>query len=253
MNNQDFIMNSGEDRFCELIAQELDSPVYQLIRSSKYDEALGLVNKFYSNNIDNDQNNIIKKSCVAWKAHIFEEQSRYEQALQSYWEVCQLTEPSDPMYFNHRTNLIRVLGLSNNSQSIREAENLLDEMNRDGVDDMFDVLNLLEIYVKNLHAFGATFSSKYNSSVRDVADQLAVDISEFDLTQPENSSNAVIEIACKNREANIRYSQVVINLENVRSQSDQSINLLRDYIEHENFVFYRDLAIESLNFLQDQH
>jgi hypothetical protein len=204
--------------------------------------------------VSKDQYNVVKKTCVAWKAHILEEQCNYELSLQAYWEICDLTESNDPMYFTNRIDFTRVLGLANrNGESIREAENLLNEMTQDGVDDMFDFLRLLEIYVKNLNICGTLFSSKYSTNVRDVADYLEVDISRFNLNQQEYLPDAVMDIVNKNREANNRYSHLVVNPENVRGHIDESIALLNSYIEHENFVFYRNLAIGSLDLFQGQH
>jgi Ni,Fe-hydrogenase I large subunit len=111
--------------------------------------------------------------------------------------------------------------------------------------DTFDMLSLLTSYVEVLDSFNKTFPVPHGHLVQEIADELAIDLSSFDLEKTEQLSQIVKDISQADRSANQKYSELCLMLNKMPNKS-QAISLLQSYISEENFLFYRNLAIEKL-------
>ncbi|MBD2775703.1 hypothetical protein [Iningainema tapete] len=86
--------------------------------------------------------------------------------------------------------------------------------------------------------------------VNNVANELGIELQDNDLLDSINFSQSVKELSQKNREANRRYSQMLIELDEIEDDS-QAECLLRNYIAEENVAYYRSLAMKELDQLVD--
>jgi Ni,Fe-hydrogenase I large subunit len=111
--------------------------------------------------------------------------------------------------------------------------------------DTFDLLSLLTAYVEILDSFNKTFPVPHGHLVQEIADELAIDLSSFDLGKTEQLSQIVKEISQADRSANQKYSELCLKLSKIKNKS-QAVFLLQSYISEESFPFYRNLAIEKL-------
>lgn len=113
-----------------------------------------------------------------------------------------------------------------------------------------DNLIALNLYVDILEECHKPLSIQHQFLVKNLANELGIELRENDLVEPSNLSQSVKELSQKNQDANRRYSRVLIELDEIEDDS-QAEGLLRKYISEETVGYYRNLAIKELDELED--
>jgi tetratricopeptide (TPR) repeat protein len=236
------------DRHLETI---LIPRVYEYIRDDNYNKALESIDEFYQENLTQDGDEQIKNRCESWKAHIFEKQEKYYEALSIYRSSSELIDHSDQSFVYRKLDIARVLyRMGNLQEAASEAEEFFEAQAHSSD---HGILSLLELYTDILEETSREFPTKYNSLVENLAGEIGIEISLNHTIEDSNNINLVVkEMAQKNRDANKRYSHLQVNLDKVETEQEAEL-LLRRYISEESVGFYRNSAIEELDQLSEQN
>jgi tetratricopeptide (TPR) repeat protein len=221
--------------------------IYQLITKGHYEEALDAINSFYIEKECQDKNRQLKEKCDSWIAQVYEEQSRYDQALTIYDYLSQSVESNHLLFMTRQVDVARVLyKMQRHEEACSKIEFTLDKQD-DG--EPLNMLQLLVQYIDILEASEKKFPLKYRALIERLANRLFIRIDEFDLNQSNSICELIRLIHQENRNANRRYTRLVIKLEQV--DDDHAVSMLEEYISNEKFEFYRNLAIEDLRDIYD--
>lgn len=87
---------------------------------------------------------------------------------------------------------------------------------------------------------------QYQYLVQSLANDLGIEGFSNGLLESSSLNQSIREVSQKNQEANRRYSQMLIQLDEIEDD-DQAEGLLRKYISEESVGYYRNLAIQELD------
>ena len=238
-STEDFADNKITDEFKKIIIPK----VWDDMQNKNYQEALNTLDEFYKSHANQDNKHILVSTCTPWKALIFEKQERYPEALLLYEKIHNSKEKSDIFYINSQTNMARVLSKMGDCE---KAIEVIQEILRQEIEDSTDLLNVLELYVDVLEKSNQLFPKEYKVFVENVAEQIGISLSNADLNNSNNLTQEIKELSCKHREANRRYSILVIGLNQIEDNA-QKKSVLEGYISEETVGLYRNMAVEELN------
>lgn len=234
------------DRHAEvakLFNRELIPLVYRQIESSCFDEAFETIEDFYNLHLEKDELGWLKNNCISWQALILEKQEKYIEALSLYKSAYRSLQPNDNLYAYKKLNIARVLlQLGNNRGAIAEIEPILQQSIYDSPSEL---LKLLECYFNCLKSRDCLLA-KYEESLAYLGREFDLNLSNLSRLNLSDIREAIQRMVQKNREANQRYSLLVIQLGQVEATSEK-IDLLEKYISSERINCYRNLAIAELD------
>lgn len=221
--------------------------INNLIREKNFDEAIETINKFYRSYKHQDSKSNLEDTCNAWLALVYEKKGNYSKAL----EICELlackTKPDYTFFINRRVNVVRNLYyLKEYRKAVKYVEETID---RQINGNSFEILCLLKHYTDVLDASQSRFPTKYRSLIETIIQTLSPDLGELELSNSDRLAKAVRKISELNRNANLRYSNLVIKLSEI-GDKQLIVTSLEKYISEENFEFYRNLAVENLRELK---
>lgn len=243
MENSKREQNFDDNRLVENFQRDIIPDIYSNLRSKNYNNALEVLEDFYQQNTSQVHNSSLMDKCNSWKAHIFEKQERYQEALLLHREICQSRETNDIFYINSQIDMARVLYKMG---ECAKAIEIIREILRQEIEDSADLLSVLNLYVDILESSNQLFPPEYKVFVENLAEQLGIELSNVDLNNSNNLTQEVKELSQKDRDANKRYSILVIGLNQIEDKNRKK-SVLESYISEETVSLYRNMAVEALN------
>ena len=241
--NQDFASSDRNQDF----EQVLVPAIYRYLQTEDYQKAIENLNDFCLKS-DRDENSSLKHKCDSWRALIFEKQGKYWEALSLYKSLAQIIGKEHTLFAYLQVDVARVLHkLGDTKSAMLEIEKTF-ESPMDALTS--DKLTALNLYVDLLKEDRNTLPAKYQSLVKHLVENLGIELRENDWLAPSHLNHSVKELFQKNREANRRYSQMLIELDKM-DDDDQAKGILREYISEERVGYYRNLAIKELDELEE--
>lgn len=229
--------------------RQLIPQIYQYIQTADYDTAIKVIDRFYNLYSHTDRTGWLENQCNSWQALVYEEQGNYLAALALYQSAYRSLQLDDDLYGYKKLNIARVLHrLGENKQAIAELEPILQQSSYDSPQEL---LKLFECYLNCLEkqddkaTLGDRVSSKYEKLIAYLAREYNLDLTNISLLSLQDLKTMVRQMIQKNRSANQRYSQLVIQLSKVEADSDKK-QLLEIYISKEKVTCYCSLAIAEL-------
>ena len=243
-NNENNTNSVNNSEILSSFERELIPRVYQCTQTSNFDEALKLIDDFYSLNLEKDEQGWLEKKSNYWKAHIFEKQERYSEALPLYQSAHQSIQLDDDLFGYKKLDIARVLyKLGNYDEAIEQIECVFEQSSCTSPQEL---LKLLDCYTNCLESSERSFPVEHEKLLNRLENEFNTHLPGNSQLKLEDLKKALEQMIQKNKAANKRYSLLMIEFSQAET-SNERINLLRNYISEEKINCYRNLAIEELN------
>ena len=217
----------------------MEEAYHKLLRDLPYEErSLEKLDNFFNTYANEENKKELQFRRDSWKALILSKMERYEESLRYYISIYDLKDKSDVSFFNTVYGLTFAYHkLGRKNEAIQTAISFLDS---DYSTWQFFKLIMLDLYVDILD--GEEVPEKYAQMVEVIKGFIGVKTDGYD------TLNSQIRDVCqKNKTANIRYSKLLIELDDSNLRKEAKIEKLKTYIAQEEVLFYKEMAEASLN------